>query len=69
MGIYYHSTRNKDKHYTASQAILKGLADDGGLFVPSAFPSMSDKLDELSTLSYPQLCHTIVCSFFEEIKV
>ena len=33
MGIYYHSTRNKDKHYTASQAILKGLADDGGLFV------------------------------------
>lgn len=68
MGIYYHSTRNKDKHYTASQAILKGLADDGGLFVPSAFPSMSDKLDQLSALSYPQLCHTIVCSFFEEFK-
>ena len=68
MGIYYHSTRNKDKHYTASQAILQGLADDGGLFVPSQFPAMSDKLDQLATLSYPKLCHTIVCSFFEEFK-
>ena len=68
MGIYYHSTRNKDKHYTASQAILKGLADDGGLFVPSQFPDMSDKLDQLAKMEYHQLCHTVVCSFFEEFK-
>ena len=29
--MYYHSTRNNNGHYTASEAILKGLADDGGL--------------------------------------
>ncbi|MCR4605385.1 MAG: hypothetical protein K5639_05245, partial [Eubacterium sp.] len=34
MEIRYHSTRSEGKTMTASQAILKGLADDGGLFVP-----------------------------------
>ena len=33
MNLLYKSTRNSDKTVTASQAILKGLADDGGLFV------------------------------------
>ena len=34
MDLMYSSTRNADVKLTASQAILKGLADDGGLFVP-----------------------------------
>ena len=33
MDLLYSSTRNSEKKITASQAILKGLADDGGLFV------------------------------------
>ena len=37
MDLLYSSTRNSEKKITASQAILKGLADDGGLFVPRAF--------------------------------
>lgn len=68
MGIYYHSTRDKNKRYSASEAILKGLAPDGGLFVPSEFPQMSDKLGDLAKLGYADLCHTVVCSFFEEFK-
>ena len=34
MDLLYRSTRSKDGAVKASQAILKGLADDGGLFVP-----------------------------------
>ena len=34
MNLLYKSTRDAEKTVTASQAILKGLADDGGLFVP-----------------------------------
>ena len=34
MNLLYKSTRSADKTVTASEAILKGLADDGGLFVP-----------------------------------
>ena len=39
MGLYYKSTRNSNLKVTASEAILKGLAPDGGLFVPSELPN------------------------------
>ena len=35
--ILYKSTRSKDGYLKASEAILKGLADDGGLFVPTSY--------------------------------
>ena len=36
MNLLYKSTRNSEKTVTASEAILKGLAEDGGLFVPES---------------------------------
>ena len=36
MDLTYTSTRGHGEKVTASQAILKGLADDGGLFVPTS---------------------------------
>ena len=39
MELMYSSTRNDKVKLTASQAILKGLADDGGLFVPERIPA------------------------------
>ena len=38
MDVMYSSTRNASEKYTASKAILQGLAPDGGLFVPSFIP-------------------------------
>lgn len=66
--MYYHSTRNNNGHFTASEAILKGLASDGGLFVPSEIPNVADRLQDLAQLSYPKLCHKIVCEFFGEFR-
>ena len=66
--MYYHSTRNNNWHYTASEAILKGLADDGGLFVPGEIPNIANKLGELAKLSYAKLCHAVVCEFFGEFR-
>ena len=40
MNLLYKSTRSNDVEVTASQAILKGLADDGGLFVPESLPAL-----------------------------
>ena len=48
MNLLYKSTRNSDKTVTASQAILKGLADDGGLFVPVSVPKLDVTMDELN---------------------
>ncbi len=38
MSLYYKSTRNSELKISASEAILKGLAPDGGLFVPEKLP-------------------------------
>ena len=51
MDLLYSSTRNSEKKITASQAILKGLADDGGLFVPESIPALDVSIEELSKMS------------------
>ena len=51
MDLYYKSTRNSNLKVTASEAILKGLAPDGGLFVPEKLPVLVYGRTEGSELS------------------
>ena len=60
MSIYYKSTRDDNVKATASQAILKGLAPDGGLFVPSEIPALDKSLEELATLSYKEVAYEVM---------
>mgnify|MGYP002226078721 CR=1 FL=1 len=46
MNLLYKSTRNSEKKVTASEAILKGLAEDGGLFVPEQIPTLDVTMEE-----------------------
>ena len=49
----YISTRNNQKNFTFKDVFLKGLADDGGLFVPKSIkPFGEEELDNLKDLSY-----------------
>lgn len=73
MEIRYTSTRDNSKSYPASYAIVKGLAEDGGLFVPTEFPSLTMTLDELSKLDYKGIAYEVMKLFFtdfteEELK-
>ena len=63
--MYYYSTRDKERSVklSASQAILKGLAADGGLFVPSVLPALSDKVS--LSLSYADFAAEVLKPFFE----
>lgn len=61
------STRRLSKPLTASEAILKGLADDGGLYVPESFPSMAH-LNISNFASYPELAFEVLSPFFEDDK-
>ena len=63
--MYYYSTRDKERavKLSASQAILKGLAADGGLFVPSVLPALSDKVS--LSLSYADFAAEVLKPFFE----
>ena len=71
--ILYKSTRGTGKTLKASEAILKGLADDGGLFVPTEIPKLEATIDELSKMTYQQVAYEVMKLFFtdfteEELK-
>ena len=73
MNLIYKSTRDAEKTVTASQAILKGLADDGGLFVPVSIPKLPVSLGELKEMSYQEIAYTVMKEFLtdfteEELK-
>jgi len=63
------STRNKKKSVTASQAIIKGLADDGGLFVPHEFPVLTgDDFVALLDMDYAARASFVMGKLFVELK-
>ena len=73
MSLEYVSTRNNQTKITASQAILKGLADDGGLFVPTGIPKLSCSLEELSRMNYQEVAYEVMKCYLtdfteEELK-
>lgn len=73
MEILYKSTRSDNVTITASQAILKGLASDGGLFVPTQLPKLNVSLEELSKMSYKETAYAVMKEFLtdfteEELK-
>ena len=63
----YVSTRNKSKTFKFKDVFLKGLADDGGLFVPEdEFNFDSEKLNSLKDLDYNELAKEIISPFVDD---
>lgn len=73
MDLIYRSTRNNEEKVTASEAILKGLADDGGLYAPESIPALKVSLEELSKMTYQEIAYVVMKEFLtdfteEELK-
>ena len=73
MAINYSSTRGGENNVTASMAILKGLAADGGLFMPDHIPALDCSLEELSHKTYQEVAYAVMKQFLtdfteEELK-
>ena len=73
MEVLYNSTRSNSQPLKASQAILKGLSEDGGLFVPDHIPALDKSLSELSKMSYQEIAYEVMKLFLtdfteEELK-
>tara|TARA_A100001015_G_scaffold68622_1_gene75969 strand:- start:638 stop:2035 length:1398 start_codon:yes stop_codon:yes gene_type:complete len=63
----YYSTRNRKKKFSFKDVFLRGLAPDGGLFVPEKIKKYnSDDLKKLKNFKYSDLVTEIVSSFCEE---
>ena len=73
MELMYASTRDANEKVTASEAILKGLAKDGGLYVPTTIPTLDVELDALAKMSYQETAYEVLKRFLtdfteEELK-
>lgn len=71
--LFYTSTRDNTVKVKASEAILKGLSADGGLFVPTSLPKLSVSLGELKNMSYKEIAYSVMKEFLtdfteEELK-
>ncbi|HPR77638.1 MAG TPA: threonine synthase [Candidatus Limiplasma sp.] len=65
----FYSTRG-GACVTASQAVLWGLAADGGLYVPSMFPQFSEeKISSFCQMSYQQIAQRVLRGFLEDYSI
>lgn len=60
MDLYYNSTRSNGSPVKASTAILKGLSEDGGLFVPEHIPVLDKSLDDLAKMTYQEVAYEVM---------
>lgn len=73
MSLMFRSTRNAENIVTASQAVLKGLAEDGGLYVPEYLPKLDCSIDALADMTYHETAYAVMKQFLtdyteEELK-
>lgn len=66
MEIMYKSTRNARNCVTASRAILNGLAEDGGLYVPEQIPALGIPLAELADMTYQETAYAVMSRFLTD---
>ena len=65
--IMYHSTRDNNKKLTASQAVLQGLAEDGGLFVPEELPKLDVSIADLIKMDYKGIAYEVMKLFLTAV--
>ena len=73
MGLTYQSTRGGETGVPASMAILKGLAKDGGLFMPTEIPKLDVPMETLAAMTYQETAYEVMKLFLtdyteEELK-
>lgn len=65
----YLSTRNSELRYSFGDAVIKGLADDGGLFLPEFIPVLPESFfNNIEKLSFTDLAFEIASKFIDDIS-
>jgi threonine synthase len=64
--LYYSSTRSNKEKLTFSEAVVRGIAPDGGLYVPSNFPKLDIFNEENLNLSYQEIAKKVLSLFAQD---
>lgn len=62
----YESTRGSKQYRNAPQAIIRGIAEDKGLYVPQEIPVLPASAEELAQLSYQDVAYKVIGAFFDD---
>lgn len=64
--MLYHSTRDPKLTASASEAILKGIAPDGGLYIPESIPHLDKSFNTLSKMDYAHVAYEVMKLFIDD---
>lgn len=64
--IKYESTRGSINKKTAAQAVIQGIAEDKGLYVPREIPELPMKIEDMLEMSYKEVAFEIIKTFFDD---
>ena len=64
--IQYQSTRGSKNIKTAAQAVIQGIAEDKGLYVPQQIPKLPKTIDEMIGKPYQEIAYEIIRAFFTD---
>ncbi len=62
----YRSTRGGGAELTGAKAIIKGIADDKGLFVPACIPELPFKIEDMTDAGYRDVAKAVIGAFFDD---
>ena len=62
----YVSTRGTDEYLTAAEAIIRGIAPDRGLYVPTEYPALASGLEALVGKPYREVARQVIGAFFDD---
>ena len=66
--IHYQSTRGSKYIKTSAQAIIAGIAEDKGLYVPSEIPALPFEIDDMVGKPYKEVAYRIIKAFIEAVS-
>lgn len=67
--MFYLSTRNQKIQKTPSEAVLQGIANDGGLYMPESFENAKFPLEKLAEMSNKEISATVLSLLFNGDKM
>lgn len=62
------STRSGNELFRPAEAIIRGLADDGGLFVPTEFPPLEFDFSTVVKPDYKEIAFKVISHFFDDFS-
>ncbi len=63
----FYSTKNKGQMVGFEQAVLQGLADDGGLFMPESLPRLSSSfIENFEKMSFQEIAYSVACELLKD---